>query len=241
MSTQKETFHRKIEGAWVLFTVLTLLSVLVGTVIEIAPMFLVKSNIPTISTVKPLTPLELAGRDIYQREGCVNCHSQMVRPFRDELERYGEYGKPGESIYDHPFLWGSKRTGPDLSRVGGKYPNLWHVRHMENPRSTSPRSLMPNYYWLLEYDLDLTNLSSHLSGLRTLGVPYTDREVSNAASLAQEQAKVIADDVAANGGPKNLQNKEIIAIVAYLQRLGKDLKAAPTANVNQGTSTNGGS
>lgn len=237
----KETFHRKIEGLWIVFTVLTVASILVGTAVELVPMFLIKSNIPTIQSVKPYTPLELAGRDLYIREGCNNCHSQMVRPFRDELERYGEYSKPGESVYDHPFLWGSKRTGPDLARVGGKYPNLWHVRHMEDPRSTSPKSIMPPYAWLLSYQLDLSTLQARMKTLRTLGVPYSDAEINNALIAANKQAKEIADDVAANGGPKNLQDKEIVAMVAFLQRLGKDIKAQPTAQNASTTTANGGS
>jgi cbb3-type cytochrome c oxidase subunit II len=149
-----------------------------------------------------------------------------VRPFRDEIERYGDYSKPGESVYDHPFLWGSKRSGPDLARIGGKYPDLWHVRHMEDPRSTSPRSLMPPYAWLLRKELDFSTLSTKLRALRRIGVPYSDQEVANAAPLAQAQARTIAADVVAQGGPVGLEDREIMALVAYLQRLGKDLKAA---------------
>lgn len=217
--------HRRIEGLIPTFTILVFLSIMVGTLVEFIPMFLMKDNTPKIASVKPLTPLEQVGRDLYIREGCVGCHSQMVRPFRDEIERYGEYSKAGETIYEHPFLWGSKRTGPDLARVGGKYPNLWHVRHMEDPRSTSPVSIMPAYPWLLEKSLDLSKISGNLATLRTIGVPYSDAEIQNAVSLAQTQAKTIAEDVAKNGGKANLQDKEIVAIVAYLQRLGTDIKA----------------
>mgnify|MGYP006207200459 CR=1 FL=1 len=132
--------HRTLEGWPLLFTVLTTLAVAVGGIVEFLPIFLVQSTMPRIESVKPFTPLEVAGRDLYIREGCVGCHSQMIRPFRAEIERYGDYTKPGETVYEHPFLWGSKRTGPDLQRIGGKYPHLWHVRHMDDPRSTSPGS-----------------------------------------------------------------------------------------------------
>lgn len=207
------------------FTVLVTLSILVGTVIEFLPMALVDNNVPTISSVQPFTPLEVAGRDLYIREGCNNCHSQQVRPFRQEIERYGEYSKPGESVYEHPFLWGSKRTGPDLARVGGKYPHLWHVRHMEDPRSTSPNSIMPPYDWLLRKPLDLTDLPARLRALQRVGVPYDASEVDNAVTLAREQARTIADEVAEQGGYEGLEDKEIIAMVAFLQRLGADIKA----------------
>ncbi|GAB5518473.1 MAG: hypothetical protein RhofKO_07240 [Rhodothermales bacterium] len=222
---KNHSFHRRLEGWPLVFTVLTTAAILVGTAVEFLPMFLVKSNIPEISTVKPFTPLELAGRDLYIKEGCNNCHSQMVRPFRQELERYGEYSKPGETVYEHPHLWGSKRTGPDLARVGGKYPHLWHVRHMEDPRSTSPRSIMPPYPWLLEQESDLESLPKKMSALRAVGVPYTDAEIENAVTDAEAQALVIAQEVASQGGPAELQNKEITALVAFLQRLGMDIKA----------------
>ncbi|RMF56784.1 MAG: cytochrome-c oxidase, cbb3-type subunit II, partial [Bacteroidetes bacterium] len=155
---KSDGLHRKLEGWPLVFTILTTIAILIGGTVEFLPLVLIEDNVPRIATVKPFTPLEVEGRDIYIREGCNNCHSQMVRPFRHEIERYGEYSKPGETVYEHPFLWGSKRTGPDLARVGGKYPNLWHVRHMEDPRSTSPRSIMPPYPWLLEKTLDLSDL-----------------------------------------------------------------------------------
>jgi len=216
--------HRTLEGWPLVFTILTTISILVGGTVEFLPLVLVDSNVPAISTVTPYTPLELAGRDIYIAEGCVGCHSQQVRPFRDEMERYGEYSKPGEGIYDRPFLWGSKRTGPDLSRVGGKYPDLWHVRHMEDPRSTSPNSIMPPYDWLLRKTLDFEGIPAKLKALQALGTPYSDDDVSNAAASARAQAEQIARNVAANGGPSDLQDKKIAAVVAYLQRLGSDLK-----------------
>ena len=214
--------HRRLEGWPLVFTVLTTIAILVGTVVEFLPMFLVKSNVPTIATVKPFTPLELVGRDIYIREGCNNCHSQMVRPFRQELLRYGPYTRAGETVYEHPFLWGSKRSGPDLQRVGGKYPHLWHVRHMEDPRSTSPRSLMPPYPWLLEKELDLDNLPRILTVMRQIGVPYSDADIASSVENAQRQADEIATEVYAQGGPQGLEDREIVALVAYLQRLGVD-------------------
>ncbi len=226
---KSDGFHRKLEGWPLVFTILVTISILIGGTVEFVPLVLVKSNVPRIATVKPFTPLEVAGRDLYIREGCNNCHSQMVRPFRHELERYGEYGKPGETVYEHPFLWGSKRTGPDLSRVGGKYPNLWHVRHMQDPRSTSPRSIMPPYAWLLEKKLDFDILPTKLRRLRAVGVPYTDEEIERAVADAQAQARAIAADVEANKGPGGLEDKEIVALVAFLQRLGMDLKASMQA------------
>lgn len=219
--------HRLLEGWPLVFTVLVTISVAIGGAVEFIPLALVDDNVPRIEAVKPFTPLEVHGRDIYIREGCVGCHSQMVRPFRAEIERYGEYTKPGETVYEHPFLWGSKRTGPDLQRVGGKYPNLWHVRHMENPRSTSPTSLMPPYPWLLTKDLRIDNLSRRLRALQRLGVPYTDEEIQNAVALAQAQALEIATEVASQGGPAGLENREIVALVAYLQRLGRDIRQTP--------------
>ncbi len=231
MSDHQETMHRRLEGWPLVFTVLTVAAILVGTAVEFIPAFLVQGNIETIETVTPFTPLEVAGRDIYIKEGCVSCHSQMVRPFRHELERYGEFTKAGETTYEHPFLWGSKRTGPDLQRVGGKYPHLWHVRHMENPRSTSPRSIMPPYDWLLRRPMDIDNLPARLRALRRVGVPYTDAEIEQAVELAREQAAIIALEVEAQGGPAHLADKEITALVAFLQRLGTDLRTTSNADV----------
>ncbi len=221
-------WHRALEGWPMVFTALTTGAVLIGGAVEIIPMVMVDSNVPRIKTVTPYTPLELEGRDIYVSEGCYNCHSQMVRPMLHEVERYGEYSKPGEFVYDHPFQWGSKRTGPDLHRVGGKYPHLWHVRHMENPRSTTPNSIMPPYAWLLEKELDLSNTQAKLEAQMMLGVPYTPAQADNALQSAQDQAKAIADEVAAQGGPQGLENKQIVALVAYLQRLGVDIKKTAT-------------
>ena len=219
--------HRRLEGWPLVFTVLTTLAILVGTAVEFIPLFLVQDTVTTIDTVEPFTPLEVLGRDLYIREGCVGCHSQMVRPFRHEQERYGEFTKAGETVYEHPFLWGSKRTGPDLQRLGGKYPHLWHVRHMEDPRSTSPRSIMPAYPWMLTRDVDFNDLPPRLLALRRVGVPYSDTEIEQAASLAQAQAEEIAEEIEQQGGPAQLTNKEIVALVAYLQRLGTDLQGTP--------------
>jgi cytochrome c oxidase cbb3-type subunit I/II len=218
--------HRALEGWPALFTVLTVVAISIGGLVEAIPMMLVDSNVPTIKTVHPYTPLELAGRDIYIREGCVNCHSQMVRPMRDEIERYGEYSKPGEAIYDRPFLWGSKRTGPDLARVGGKYPHLWHVRHMNDPREVNAQSIMPSYPWLLEDDLDTSDLSKKLEVLSMLNTPYGLDQIDGAEQLAMTQAREVAAQIEAEGGPTGLEDKEIVALVAYLQRLGQDLKDA---------------
>lgn len=211
--------HRLVEGWPLVFTVLVLISILVGTVVEFAPIFLVRGQVDPTPGVEPWTPLELAGRDLYIREGCNNCHSQMVRPFRHELERYGPYSRAGETVYETPFLWGSKRTGPDLARVGEKYPHLWHVRHMEDPRSTSPNSIMPPYDWMLTNDLDLSNLPTKLGALQSLGIPYTDAQIAGAVADAQAQAAEIAAEVAEQGGPEGLENREIVAMVAYLQSL----------------------
>ncbi len=226
---QANGIHRRIEGWPLVFSVLTTLAILVGTVVEMAPMFLVQGAIEPLATLTPMTPLELAGRDLYIREGCNNCHSQMVRPFQDEALRYGPPSTAGETAYETPHLWGSKRTGPDLARVGGKYPHLWHVRHFEDPRSTSPQSIMPPYTHLLTDRLDLSTLEARVRANRRLGIPYTAAEVTGAVRIAQAQADSIAAQVAAQGGPERLQHREVIAVVAYLQRLGVDARAAVAA------------
>lgn len=219
----KEHWHRKIERKPWPFLWLSLIVILIGGIIEIVPTFLVKSNIPTIATVEPYTPLELQGRDIYIREGCNTCHSQMVRPFRSETERYGEYSKAGEYIYDHPFLWGSKRIGPDLQRVGGKYPDSWHYLHMENPVSMSPGSIMPKYPWLISNTLDNSSVPAKISSLRTIGVPYPDGYEDRAVSDIQMQADQIVSSLK-NAGIESRSDTEIIALIAYLQRIGTDIK-----------------
>lgn len=215
--------HRWLERKPLLFTVLTLIAILIGGLVEAVPTFLIRSNIPTITSVKPYTPLELHGRDIYIREGCVGCHSQLVRPFRAETERYGEYSKAGEYVYDHPFLWGSKRTGLDLHRVGRKYPNAWHARHMEDPRSTSPGSIMPPYPWLLRDKLDTRTTPAMIRLMRKLGVPYEPGYENQAMEDLKAQAKTISDDLKNNQVPVE-PDREIIALIAYLQRLGTDIR-----------------
>jgi cytochrome c oxidase cbb3-type subunit I/II len=219
-------WHRRWEALPLTFSVWVVVAVVTASLVQIVPMFLLRGNVPTIASVKPYTPLELAGRDIYIAEGCNNCHSQMVRPIRAETVRYGEYAKAGEFIYDHPHLWGSRRIGPDLQRVGGKYPSLWHVRHMEDPRSTTPQSIMPPYPWLLSTPLDFGVIPASVAAQTTLGVPYAAAEVERAALLAREQAQRIAQDVVQQGGPRGLEDKQIVALVAYLQRLGTDIKTA---------------
>ncbi len=215
--------HRWLEKRPVKFALLSLVVILIGGLVQIIPMMAIKSNVPTISSVKPYSPLELQGRDIYIREGCVSCHSQLVRPFRSETERYGEYTKAGEHVYEHPFLWGSKRTGPDLQRQGGKYGNLWHFLHMEDPRSMSPGSIMPKYPWLYTQTLDVSTTAAKINGMRSLGVPYPKGYEDLALSDLEKQANIIVEDLIKNGAPAEA-DKEIIALIAYLQRLGVDIK-----------------
>jgi cytochrome c oxidase cbb3-type subunit I/II len=222
----KEYWHRALERKPMAMLVLSLIVVAIGGLIELIPTFLVKSNIPTIASVKPYTALELQGRDIYIREGCYNCHSQMIRPFRDEVARYGEYSKAGEFVYDHPFQWGSKRTGPDLAREGGKYPDSWHYNHMYDPRSMSPGSLMPQYTWLLDNPLDTASTPAKIRAMQTLGVPYPEGydKVANRDLMHQ------ADSIAANLKKDKIEtpsNAEIVALIAYLQRVGRDIKNEP--------------
>ena len=220
-----EHWHRWIEGRPIQMLVLALVAVAIGGIIEMIPLATIEGNIPKISSVKPYTPLELEGRDIYIREGCYNCHSQMIRPFRSETERYGEYSKSGEFIYDHPFQWGSKRTGPDLHRVGGKYPDSWHFNHMIEPVSISPGSIMPPYPWLAKNKLDTDYTASKIAVMRTLGVPYPAGYEDIAISDLQKQAKQIADNLRKdNIEMEGLEQKELIAMIAYLQRLGTDIK-----------------
>lgn len=220
-------WHSVLERKPVLFTVLTVVAILIGGVIEMVPTFLIKSNVPTISSVQPYTPLELHGRDIYIREGCVNCHSQMVRPFRSETERYGEYSKAGEFVYDHPFLWGSKRTGPDLHRVGAKYPDSWHYYHMLDPGSVSAGSIMPPYPWLYENSIDPDLTAGKINALRTIGVPYEAGYEDKANDDLMEQANQIVERLKAEDDIEVVPEAEIVALIAYLQRLGTDIKVKP--------------
>ncbi len=219
----KAHLHRWLESKPFPFIVATTIAVLIGGLVEIIPTFVVPSNVPTIAAVKPYTPLELIGRDIYIREGCNTCHSQMIRPFRSETERYGEYSKAGEFVYDHPFLWGSKRTGPDLHREGGKYPNAWHYFHMVDPQSMSPGSIMPPFPWLAEQSYQTNDILIKMKALQKIGVPYTDEYFKKAMNDIESQAKLIADDLK-QSDIKITADKEIIALIAYLQRLGTDIK-----------------
>ena len=230
VTVKERSAHRRLERKPVLFMVLALVAILIGGIVEMIPTFTIQSNIPTIKSVMPYTALELQGRDLYIREGCVNCHSQTIRPFRSETARYGEYSKAGEFVYDHPFLWGSKRTGPDLHRIGGKYPHKWHFDHMLDPAITSPGSIMPAYPWLIDQQLDNSTLVAKMNAMRILGVPYSNEDVENAVAAAEKQAEEIAKDLSANQVDVK-SDKEIIAMIAYLQRLGTDIKAeAKTAD-----------
>jgi len=219
----KEHWHRWIEKRPIQMLVWSFIAVAIGGVLEFVPAFLVKSNVPTISSVKPYTPLELHGRDIYVREGCYTCHSQMIRPFRDEVARYGEYSKAGEFVYDHPFQWGSKRTGPDLAREGGKYPDSWHYNHMLDPTSMSPGSIMPAYPWLFEDKIDTTLTPKMIKAMQTLGVPYE----KDYANIANKELNTQANAIRINLKMEKIEvdkHDEIVALIAYLQRLGTDIK-----------------
>ncbi len=216
-------WHRWIERRPVQMLLLSLVLILIGGAVEMIPTFMVKENIPTIASVKPYTPLELAGRDIYVREGCYLCHSQMIRPFRSEVVRYGEYSKAGEFIYDHPFQWGSKRTGPDLARIGGKYPDSWHFNHMLEPSSISPGTIMPNYPWLFHNNLDTAIVPAKIRAMITLGVPYAAGYDKLAVADLMVQANKITENLAKDKLPIQ-SNKEIVALIAYLQRVGTDIK-----------------
>jgi len=234
-----EGWHTWIERKPIKLTIYATLAILIGGLVQIVPTIMVKSNIPTITSVKPYTPLELEGRDIYIREGCVGCHSQMIRPFRSEVERYGEYSKAGEYVYDHPFLWGSKRTGPDLHRIGGKYSDNWHLNHMYDPQSTSSGSIMPAYQWLVKDELDKSDTEAKMEVMVKLGVPYSDEEIANAQQNMLDQGTQIeknlysdpdfaetyeADKQAGGEDFVEMRNREIVALIAYLQRLGTDIK-----------------
>jgi len=226
--------HRRLERKPILFLVVALITILIGGMVQMMPTFMISSNVPTISSVLPYTALEIQGRDLYIREGCVNCHTQTVRPFRSETARYGEYSKAGEFVYDHPFLWGSKRTGPDLHRIGKKYPHKWHFDHLLDPTITSPGSIMPPYPWLIEQQLDTTATKAKLNALRLLGVPYTDEEINRANIALRQQAEKIATDLNQQGTAVR-PDREIIAVIAYLQRLGTDIKVqeTPVATTNE--------
>jgi len=240
--TAKEGYHTWLERRPVKLTIFATIAILIGGMVQIIPSLMVDEYVPVISSVKPYTPLELEGRDLYIREGCVSCHSQMIRPFRSEVERYGEYSKSGEYVYDHPFLWGSKRTGPDLFRVGGKYSDNWHLNHLYDPQSTSSGSIMPSYKWLLNRELDKSSTEDKMEAMVSLGVPYTQAEIDRAQEWMAEQGKKIEENLysdpdfaktyeadkayAKENGEEfvEMRNREIVALIAYLQRLGTDIK-----------------
>jgi cytochrome c oxidase cbb3-type subunit I/II len=248
--TAKEGYHTWLERRPVKLTIFATIAILIGGMVQIIPSLLVDDYVPVISSVKPYTPLELEGRDIYIREGCVSCHSQMVRPFRSEVERYGEYSKSGEYVYDHPFLWGSKRTGPDLLRVGGKYSDSWHLNHFYDPQGISPGSIMPAYKWLVRNELDTSLTMKKMEAMVTLGVPYTQEEIDRAQEWMSEQASEIEQNLyvdpdfaktyeadkkyALENGEEfiEMRNREVVAIIAYLQRLGTDIKIKSEAEVS---------
>ena len=241
--TAGEAYHSWLERRPVKLTIFATIAILIGGMVQIIPSLMVDEYVPVISSVKPYTPLELEGRDIYIREGCVSCHSQMVRPFRSEVERYGEYSKAGEYRYDFPFLWGSKRTGPDLHRIGQKYSDNWHLNHMYDPQSTSSGSIMPSYQWLVTDELDKSDTEDKMRAMQTLGVPYTDEEIERAQQWMTEQGAQIEENLysdpdfvtsyeadkkyAEENGQEftQMRDREIVALIAYLQRLGTDIKA----------------
>lgn len=224
--------HEKFErhSLWLIIGIIIVVSI--GGLVEISPLFYLESTIEKVEGVRPYTPLEQAGRDIYTREGCYVCHSQMIRPLRDEVERYGHYSLAAESMYDHPFQWGSKRTGPDLARVGGKYSDNWHVDHLKNPRSVVPESNMPPYAFLAETELDYRAIEKHLAALKAVGVPYTKDQIANARADLEQQVDPFAGETSGvkkrygakvqqrdfDGDPSKIT--EMDALIAYLQVLG---------------------
>ena len=249
--TAGEAYHSWLERRPVKLTIFATIAILIGGIVQIVPSLMVDEYVPVISSVKPYTPLELEGRDLYIREGCVSCHSQMVRPFRSEVERYGEYSKAGEYRYDFPFLWGSKRTGPDLHRVGMKYSDNWHLNHMYDPQSTSSGSIMPSYTWLIQDELDKSDTEAKMRAMQTLGVPYTDAEIERAQQWMTDQGTKIEKNLyqdpdfvnsyeadkkfAAENGEEftEMRDREIVALIAYLQRLGTDIKAEDLKQKNR--------
>jgi cytochrome c oxidase cbb3-type subunit I/II len=220
------SWHRPLEAKGLTFTVLAGLAILVGGLVELIPPYFLQGTIDPIPGVAPYSALELEGRDLYIREGCNNCHSQMIRPLKTETDRYGQFTMPGEGIYERPFLYGSRRTGPDLARVGGKYPDSWHWIHLRDPREIEPRSNMPPYAFLLEQELDLSQTQDKLVVLRRLGHPYGDEDVQNAVPNATRQAAGVAASLRRDGQVlTDAQSRsEALALIAYLQRLGRDLR-----------------
>ena len=240
--TTKEGYHTWLERRPVKLTIFATIAILIGGMVQIIPSLMVDDYVPVITSVKPYTPLELEGRDIYIRESCVSCHSQMIRPFRSEVERYGEYSKAGEYVYDHPFLWGSKRTGPDLMRIGGKYSDNWHLNHFYDPQSTSSGSIMPAYKWIIKNKLDKGSTKDKMEAMVSLGVPYTKEDIERAYEWMDEQGTQIEKNLyndpdfaktyeadkkyALENGQDfiEMRDREVVALIAYLQRLGTDIK-----------------
>lgn len=228
---QKQSFHRRVlESKAGLFTIVTTLAISVGGIVEIVPMFTAKAGPERPDWVTPYTPLELAGRDIYIREGCYVCHSQMVRPMRAELLRYGEWSRAGEYRYDRPFQLGSRRIGPDLHRVGGKYPDAWHYEHMRDPRSTTPGSVMPPYPWLLQRRIDSDDVTASVRAMKRVGVPYFDVDLASVPGELQRQGSEIVARLA-EASIEAEYDLEIVAMIAYLQRLGRDGRRAIDAGL----------
>lgn len=226
------TPHRKLEGWPMIFAVLSLIAILVGSAIEIIPSIMAPKYITKISAIKPYTPLELYGRDVYVREGCYLCHSQTIRPMTHEVLRYGKPSEAAEFVYDHPFQWGSKRTGPDLARVGGKYPHMWHYKHFYDPRAVTAGSIMPRYVWLFSNKIDYSTLTKKLRVMKELGVPYSEKEINSAPLIARIQAEQISNDLIAEGVPAKIVEMEVVALISYMQRLGVDYGSLPETPVD---------
>jgi cytochrome c oxidase cbb3-type subunit I/II len=224
-------WHRPLEARWVTFTALVAVAIAVGGLVLLVPPFFLQGTVVTVPGVAPYTALELEGRDLYIREGCNTCHSQMVRPFKTETDRYGPYSLAGEGVYERPFLYGSRRTGPDLARVGGRYPNSWHWLHLNDPRSLEPRSNMPSFAFLARRELDLSLTARRMATLRRLGHPYTDAQIEGAERDARTQAEAIAASVRADGIELDeaAARSEAIALIAYLQSLGRAVREPPVA------------
>ena len=234
MADHNDSFHRRLERNLGGFAVLTTVVILIGALVEIVPMFTVSAGPQHLEGITPYTPLELAGRDIYVREGCYTCHSQMVRPTRAELLRYGDWSRAGEYAYDHPFQLGSRRMGPDLQRLGGKYPDAWHYEHMRDPRATSPGSVMPAYPWLFTRKYDVADVTASVKALRSVGVPYTDADVAGVAEQLKQESGAIVEKLKGQGITAE-PDHEIIAVIAYLQRLGVEGRAAIKAGAKGST------
>jgi len=231
---QQGAWHRRWERLPFRFTVYVTIAVIIASLFEIIPTFLIRSNVPTIQSVQPYTPLELAGRDLYLSEGCYNCHSQMIRPILAETKRYGEYSKPGEFVYDHPFQWGSRRIGPDLAREGGRQSSYWHELHLQDPRQITQNSIMPAYPWLREQDLDFESIPSRMRAMARIGVPYDQKAIDGAVESARAQAREVARQIFEQAGPEGLEGKKVVALIAYLQRVGTDLFAPPPGETTAG-------